>query len=565
MIDRRLQTKEAGRILRLDANLFKEVSGVPTVLTPGDSVEAEEDQAGHSAASQKQRSPLDSLRRQFRRVSLEAHPDKGGSHDSFVEVQAAYDKLVNKAKSVRGVGSEVSATESSPNANHAIEYPWHLSSNNQPSIVGATRGMSVPGSSDANMADRIVGGYERVRDLEHKQELTIEGANHAMNVRGGSSSSEVSASLLRSRIDGAYERLRERIAQRGFRFTPPPAPPNPPSPPPMRFRRGLSVDIFELCCDPDITAEQLLEEGLREDFRVAEMDGTTPLHVLCANVNVAVDLLRAMGKRGADFNAQTLDGLTPLHVLCRNTAVTLEMLQAMLEFSASFESSAKGATPPLHLLCSNTSVTPAMLSFIAEIGIDFNALPTQCPRALHVLCSNPSITPALLHTMRLCGSNFRLKDTSGSTAFHILCRNTCITPDLMLAMKDLNVNFNEVDSQDETALHVVCRNSMLTPEVLQTMQLCGSNFKAVNMKRQTCLHILCSSTSITPELLHMACLCGVDVNAIDFGSAAPFCILYCNPAATPEHVHVMDSVGAWRCRTSICQSRCRSLFRQCLL
>eukprot|EP00746_Dinoflagellata_sp_MGD_P149605 gnl/MRDRNA2_/MRDRNA2_81608_c0_seq1.p1 gnl/MRDRNA2_/MRDRNA2_81608_c0~~gnl/MRDRNA2_/MRDRNA2_81608_c0_seq1.p1 ORF type:complete len:1310 (+),score=288.96 gnl/MRDRNA2_/MRDRNA2_81608_c0_seq1:2-3931(+) len=53
----------------------------------------------------------DTLRKSFRKKALHVHPDKGGSHTSFLDVQEAYEKLVSKARDIRSRGSVKQAAD----------------------------------------------------------------------------------------------------------------------------------------------------------------------------------------------------------------------------------------------------------------------------------------------------------------------------------------------------------------------------------------------------------------------------------------------------------------------
>eukprot|EP01047_Picozoa_sp_COSAG01_P009058 COSAG01_NODE_367_length_18064_cov_23.990315_2_plen_1367_part_00 len=196
--------------------------------------------------------------------------------------------------------------------------------------------------------------------------------------------------------------------------------------------------LVALCGSPYLTPAALVEalEPLPAGAMATpdeDENGWTPLHRLCINSALTVELLTA-GRAGVAAEAMdTPDkqyGDTPLHGLCSNKALTAELLTAGRAGVAAeaMATPSKSGVTPLHVLCAKSKLTAELLT-TGRVGVAAEAMttPDESGRTpLHMLCGNSALTAELLTAGRagVPAEAMATPDEDGDTPLHRLCRNS---------------------------------------------------------------------------------------------------------------------------------------------
>jgi len=136
------------------------------------------------------------------------------------------------------------------------------------------------------------------------------------------------------------------------------------------------LESFKICFDP-LTLEKLLSI---KDFYYQDNFGYTPLHFLCKNKSLTVDMLRLLINK--DFTIKSNVGYTPLHFLCRNESITADMIKLFPKYLFNIKNA--GKYTPLHYICENKSLTVEILQLI--IDQDFSVINNCGKTPLYYLC-----------------------------------------------------------------------------------------------------------------------------------------------------------------------------------
>lgn len=136
----------------------------------------------------------------------------------------------------------------------------------------------------------------------------------------------------------------------------------------------MRTPLFRHCCANGAEALDVaaLRAATGAEWCEAKPNGGTPLHVLCANVNVTAEALQAVASNAPQsaWTAVTKQGANPLHRLLGNKRLTQQLLRVAAQAAPKetwLQVTIQGATPA-HRLCGNSGapITATMLKIAGD-------------------------------------------------------------------------------------------------------------------------------------------------------------------------------------------------------
>ncbi|KAJ5075244.1 ankyrin repeat-containing protein [Anaeramoeba ignava] len=314
----------------------------------------------------------------------------------------------------------------------------------------------------------------------------------------------------------------------------------------------------------------------------------TPIHFLCKNSSINIDMIRFLIENGADFNMQSE---TPFHLLCKNDSMNSDILFFLIEKGANLRLRNESA---FHFLCRNECMNMNILRFLIEKEIKFNRR-TETP--LHFLCQNRSFNTEMLRLLMEKGVSFQKKS---ETPLHFLCQNRSFNTEMLRLLMEKGVDFNletavknfwilsfdfrklssiqylnlnqnnrtrnlntefiriliskgfDLNLVNETPLHFLCKSDDINPDIIRILITNGANFNIQNknniIKDNTPLHFLCKSDDINSDIIRILITNGANFNIQNKNNIikdnTPLHFICRNRILTSQMLRVLVSNGA---------------------
>ncbi|KDO34908.1 hypothetical protein SPRG_00968 [Saprolegnia parasitica CBS 223.65] len=227
--------------------------------------------------------------------------------------------------------------------------------------------------------------------------------------------------------------------------------------------------LHMVAAHPTHIESQLLQLLLSLDVTAAQhsdMHGQLPLHRAVANPNVNVAALRQL-LHAFPGAVDVVDGhgQSPLHLLCGNEALAMDLLLDYAAVATTLPTSLlwldDEASTSLHIACMNPSSSPEMIRVIYDLQPDAaTALDKYECTPFHYACSHPSISVDLVwlfldHARALTS----VVDHRGKTPLHYLAANRHVSVDMISIVFDADPSASQVtDHAMKLPVHYLIEN-----------------------------------------------------------------------------------------------------------
>ena len=236
-------------------------------------------------------------------------------------------------------------------------------------------------------------------------------------------------------------------------------------------------------CDLIVLLAQFVEESL--DFQ--DINGDTPIHILCSNSNL--EAITEVSIYECNLRLQNNSGETPLHIVCSNPKSPLELVKCVANCDPELKLKDSPCDTALHLACRNCS--SEVVQYLLENG---HQCATQIPNKdgdlpIHILCKRDSLSS--IQVMLGFFNNFNQHNVCGDTPLHIAVKNTISYETISYLIEEAKCDVTIQNKEGDLPLHIACCNTSRFEEKLQKLLANSETVNVPNSKRNSALHEYC--------------------------------------------------------------------------